>query len=214
MAPPGKHVMSCFIQYAPYHLMYGGRARERTERLVDPWGPADKDAVWYLIAGTAAGQRTFRLDRVVEAEPTGATFARPADFDLAREWTRIVDEMEIRRGGLDATVLIGASHVAILRKQFGRQCEVLGLTGDARVQVRVSAPTPLMIAQTLAGWGDLIEVVEPPSLRAELARLGSELVARYGGGAAPPYGGGAAPPDGADPARDETGRRSVTAEPG
>ena len=45
-------------------------------------------------------------------------------------------------------------------------------------------------------------------------RLGSELVARYGGGAAPPYGGGAAPPDGADPARDETGRRSVTAEPG
>lgn len=60
----------------------------------------------------------------------------------------------------------------------------------------------------------LVEVVEPPSLRAELARLGSELVARYGGGAAPPYGGGAAPPDGADPARDETGRRSVTAEPG
>ncbi len=104
--------------------------------------------------------------------------------------------------------------MAILRKQFGRQCEVLGLTGDARVQVRVSAPTPLMIAQTLAGWGDLVEVVEPPSLRAELARLGSELVARYGGGAAPPYGGGAAPPDGADPARDETGRRSVTAEPG
>ena len=72
--------------------MYGGRARERTERLVDPWGLADKDAVWYLIAGTAAGQRTFRLDRVVEAELSGATFARPADFDLARGWTRIVDE--------------------------------------------------------------------------------------------------------------------------
>jgi hypothetical protein len=33
---------------------------------------------------------------VVEAEPAGATFARPADFDLAREWTRTVDEMEIR----------------------------------------------------------------------------------------------------------------------
>ncbi len=61
------------------------------------------------------------------------------------------------------------------------------------------------------GWD---QSVKPPSLRAELARLGSELVARYGGGAAPPYGGGAAPPDGADPARDETGRRSVTAEPG
>jgi hypothetical protein len=39
----------------------------------------------------------------------------------------------------------------------------LGLTGDAWVQVRVSAPTPLMIAQTLARWGDLVEVFEPPS---------------------------------------------------
>ena len=24
MAPPGKHVMSCFVQYAPYHLADGG----------------------------------------------------------------------------------------------------------------------------------------------------------------------------------------------
>ena len=23
MAPPGKHVMSCFVQYAPYHLADG-----------------------------------------------------------------------------------------------------------------------------------------------------------------------------------------------
>jgi phytoene dehydrogenase-like protein len=33
MAPPGKHVMSCFVQYAPYHLAGGARwddaARER-----------------------------------------------------------------------------------------------------------------------------------------------------------------------------------------
>ena len=31
MAPPGKHVMSCFVQYAPYHLADGrsGTTRER-----------------------------------------------------------------------------------------------------------------------------------------------------------------------------------------
>ena len=73
----------------------------------------------------------------------------------------------------------------------------MGLTGTPGSRFRVSAPT---IAQTLAGWGDLVEVVEPPSLRAELAQLGSELVAPVG--------------EGADPARDETGRRSVTSEPG
>ena len=33
MAPPGKHVMSCFVQYAPYHLSNG-----RT------WTDAERDA--------------------------------------------------------------------------------------------------------------------------------------------------------------------------
>src|SRR3954468_6950871 len=32
-------------------LTYAGR--ERSERLVDPWGLVDKDDVWYLVAGTA-----------------------------------------------------------------------------------------------------------------------------------------------------------------
>jgi hypothetical protein len=35
------------------------------------------------------------------------------------------------------------------------------------------------IAQELAGWGALVEVLEPDSVKAELARLGSELVERY-----------------------------------
>ena len=30
MAPPGKHVMSCFVQYAPYHLDAGARHRGTT----------------------------------------------------------------------------------------------------------------------------------------------------------------------------------------
>jgi len=38
-----------------------------------------------------------------------------------------------------------------------------------------------MIAQHLAGWGALVEVTDPAAVRAELARLGAELVARYGG---------------------------------
>ena len=30
VAPPGKHVMSCFVQYAPYHLKEGlGRSSAR-----------------------------------------------------------------------------------------------------------------------------------------------------------------------------------------
>ncbi len=48
-------------------LVYANRARERTERLVDPWGLVDKDELWYLVAGTEDGQRTFRVDRIADA---------------------------------------------------------------------------------------------------------------------------------------------------
>jgi len=158
-------------------LEYEGR--ERTRRLVDPWGLVDKDDVWYLVAGTVKGQRTFRVDRIVEAEVTDLPAERPADFELSQAWEQVVDVVEQRRSLLSATVLIEARFVPVLRDHFGRHCEVEGPVGDGRLRVRVAAPTPLMIAQQLAGWGSLVEVEEPESLRAELARIGAELVERY-----------------------------------
>jgi predicted DNA-binding transcriptional regulator YafY len=40
----------------------------------------------------------------------------------------------------------------------------------------------LDIARHLAGWGAMIEVVEPRSVQAELARIGAELASRYTSG--------------------------------
>ncbi|WP_329082318.1 MULTISPECIES: helix-turn-helix transcriptional regulator [unclassified Streptosporangium] len=160
-------------------LVYANRARERTRPLVDPWGLVDKDDVWYLLAGTEDGRRTFRVDRVVEAVVTDIPAERPAGFDLSRAWEQVVDEVERRRSHVSATVLIGADLLPVLRAQFGRQCAVEGPAGDGRVRARVAAPTALTIAEQLAGWGAIVEVEEPASVRAELARLGSELTERY-----------------------------------
>ncbi|RZS43726.1 hypothetical protein EV193_102707 [Herbihabitans rhizosphaerae] len=49
-----------------------------------------------------------------------------------------------------------------------------------RPPLRVAAPTPLDIARDLAGWGAQVEVLDPPEVRAETARIGAELAARYG----------------------------------
>ncbi|WP_039796742.1 helix-turn-helix transcriptional regulator [Nocardia araoensis] len=168
------------VQREKVLLRYANRTGERSERLVDPWGLADKDGVWYLIAGTERGQRTFRVDRICEASSTGEPAHRPADFDLADAWGRVVEEMERRRATIQATVLISDRLLPILRDQQGRNCLVDGPVPDGRVQVRVTAPTAWMLAQQLAGWGASIEVIDPPEVRAELARLGSELLERYG----------------------------------
>ena len=160
-------------------LGYRNRAGGRTVRLVDPWGLVDKDDVWYLIAGTTAGQRTFRIDRITDTDVTDLVADRPVDFDLSGAWERVVEEVEQRRSLTTATVVIDGRRWPVLRTQFGRHCEVTGELGDGRVRVRLAAPTALDIARHLAGWGSMVEVEGPASVRSELARIGAELSARY-----------------------------------
>jgi predicted DNA-binding transcriptional regulator YafY len=160
-------------------LSYANRAGEGSQRLVDPWGLVDKDDVWYLLAGTERGQRTFRVDRIIEAEPTDQPAQRPDEFALATAWQQVVDEVEQRRSRTWATLLIEARFVPVLQHQFGRHCQREAELDDGRIRVRVAAPSALDIARNLAGWGALIEVVEPRSVQAELARIGAELAERY-----------------------------------
>jgi predicted DNA-binding transcriptional regulator YafY len=160
-------------------LVYTSATRTQSERLVDPWGLVDKDDTWYLIAGTDRGQRTFRLDRVVDAEVTDERAARPDDFALATAWQQVVGDVEARRSRTWATVVIERRFAPILRDQFGRHGQLADALDDGRVRVRVGAPTPLDIARHLAGWGSMIEVVEPDEVRFELARIGAELADQY-----------------------------------
>jgi predicted DNA-binding transcriptional regulator YafY len=167
------------VQRRKVRLTYRDHARQRTERLVDPWGLVDKDDVWYLLAGTPRGQRRFRVDRVVEAEPTDQPAERPDGFALASAWQQVVGEVEQRRSRTWATVLVEPRFLPVLRDQFGRHCHGDGELDDGRARVRLAAPTSVDISRQLAGWGNLVEVVEPESVRAELARIGAALAGRY-----------------------------------
>ncbi|WP_031509006.1 helix-turn-helix transcriptional regulator [Streptomyces megasporus] len=162
-------------------LTYTNSARTRTERTVDPWGLVDKDDTWYLIAGTERGRRTFRIDRIDAAEQTGEPAERPDDFVLATAWREVVGDVEERRSRTWATVLVEARFVPVLRDRFGRHCHPDGEHEDGRARMRLAAPTPLDVARNLAGWGALVEVLEPVSVQAELARIGTELADRYAG---------------------------------
>lgn len=167
------------IRRRKVRLGYAGRNGPPGERLADPWGLIEKDGAWYLIAGTERGERTFRVDRIVSVDVTNMPGSRPDGFALAAAWQRVVDEMERRRSRTWAVVLLESRFVPVLRDRFGLHFEVDGTAADGRARARVAAPTPRDIAQNLAGWGALIEVLEPASVRAELARIGTELAGRY-----------------------------------
>lgn len=159
-------------------LTYRGR-NGPSHRIVDPLGVVDKGERWYLIAGTRKGRRTFRVDRIASLETTDEHFERPADLNLDEMWRSIVDEVEDRRSSIHAVIRVALEHLDVLRSQFGRHCRLLD-EKEGHVLVDVAASTPLDIARWLAGWGAQAEVVEGDAVRAELGRLGRELIRSYG----------------------------------
>ena len=176
-----RRLQDAVVRRLRVRLLYQGRGREESERLVDPLGLVDKDDIWYLIAQTEKGQRTFRVERVVvgRTDRGARSSGRPISTCPPRG-ARSSTGWRNGARGLTATVLMDERFVWVMQDRLGRNCEVDGMEGD-RVRLRITAPTPLMIAQHLAGWGGSIDVVDPPSVQAELARLGRELADRYSG---------------------------------
>src|SRR5690606_23354060 len=68
-----ERLQAAVIRRRKVSLTYVNGVGARSERLVAPWGLIDKDGIWYLIAGTDRGRRTFRVDRIAEAELTDQT---------------------------------------------------------------------------------------------------------------------------------------------
>lgn len=158
-------------------LEYRRRDGAESVRDVDPLGFVDKDGRWYLVADGEHGRRTYRLDRIIAAVTTDRTFVRP-DVDLQAEWAAIVGRVEHQRAAVHATVRTTLPVALVLHTQFGAAYEELGMQGET-VTLRLGAHLPAALVEQLAGWGDRVEVVEPPEVRAGLARTGAALVALY-----------------------------------
>lgn len=175
-APPHLDALQrAVIDGVQVHLGYVDRGGHETLRTVHPLGLVDKAGAWYLVAGTERGRRTFHVSRVRSVERTGDPTVRPEGFSLAEAWNEVVDSMDAR-APVRATVLVPADSVGGLRSQFGRDAEVGERHRDGRVEVVLRGWSTDMLARQLAGWGRLIEVVEPAEIRTHLIAIGEELV--------------------------------------
>lgn len=172
-----KDVQTAIVRKRQLRISYENRAGERSDRIVHPLGTIEKDGIWYLIAATELGERTFRLDRVRSAEVTAKPADQPAGFDLEAAWGRVVTEVERQRGTTTARIRVDARFVSVLRDRFGAQMVEATPAQEGSVELLVSAPAPYILASQLAGWGKEIVVIEPESVRTELARIGQELIA-------------------------------------
>jgi predicted DNA-binding transcriptional regulator YafY len=168
-------------------LGYSDRAGNTTTRRVHPLGLAVKGTVWYLVALTDAGMRTFRVGRVVSVTLTGEPVKPPAGFDLAEAWEKVVANVDELRSQHHVDAVVDADHVQVLRWMFAKQLTIVpetDATADgamgSRVTVRIGGQSVERIAQQLAGLGARITVLGPDEARACLGQIGRELAATYG----------------------------------
>ncbi|MCX5524944.1 WYL domain-containing protein [Streptomyces bobili] len=150
-----------------------------TMRTVHPLGIVAKGPSWYLVSHTEGGRRTFRIDRVSSADPTGDPVHRPEDFDLAASWREIADEVDRKRTPLEIQAVCTLQGIGILRMGLGARLEVGGSTTDGRIEVVIRGRDEYTLAGELAGLVEWLEVTGPPSVRDHLASIGNALVERY-----------------------------------
>lgn len=168
------------IRCVQVRLGYVDRDGAETERMVHPLGIVAKGPQWYLVAGTAAGRRTFRIDRVSSVVTTDEPVDRPEGFDLAAIWREIADEVDRRRMPLEIQGTCAPDGLGLLRMALGDRLDVGGTTDDGRIEVVIRGPNEYAVAGELAGLVEWLDVTSPPEVRTRLAAIGRQLTERYG----------------------------------
>jgi len=186
--PPPRHLdalQQAVIDAVQVKLGYGRRDGQRSERIVHPLGLVVKNQVWYLVAGTAEGQRTFRVSRVRSVERTDDAVQRPQGFDLAAAWRAIVTSLDERRAPAAVHVRTDAETLDILRYMFGTRLVRGPVGADGRIEAEIRGHSEEAVARQLAGLGGRFDVLSPPGVQRHLADIGRTLTAHYGDGKEP-----------------------------
>jgi predicted DNA-binding transcriptional regulator YafY len=167
------------------------RARYRrdgvdVERLLEPLGLVLKSGIWYLVAQVAESDdapRTYRVSRVQEAQLLEERFERPPEFNLAVHWSSAIAAYEADVPRLAVTVRIDPRRIWML----AMLCGAAAVQGAIRLEaddaegwahLRIEIDWPDEAANRLVGLGGVAEVIEPATLRREVAELARAALAR------------------------------------
>ena len=171
---------------------------DREPRVVGPLGLVNKAGTWYLVAhcaaqsgagaGAGAGDmRVFRAGRVSAARVLTEPAERPDGFELAAFWARWSAEFEASRPRLEVRLAASPGALAAFGEVFGAAAapalEAAEPAGqDGWRVLTLSFEHERAAVHRLAGFGDQVEILDPPSVRAGLLATAREILGRYQSG--------------------------------
>lgn len=185
-AQPPRHLdtlRQAVIAGRQVELLYAKPRGAPTERRVHPYGLVAKAGTWYLIAGTRAGLRTFRVSRVRDVTACDEPVDRPEDFDLAAAWDAIVEQFPGTVGTFAVELHVAPDAVQWVRAALGEWARLTPVgepDHDGRQRFRAHFPNAGVAASNLVSFGDRVVVLAPSEVRVALARIGRDLLERYG----------------------------------
>ena len=96
----------------------------------------------------------------------------------------ITTEVELVRSPVIVRALVDPAAMSWVRYAMGARLRIGMAIGDGRVEVEIRSQSESSVARELAGFGGMVEVLEPSEVRARLATIAEELGAIYAGAAA------------------------------
>jgi predicted DNA-binding transcriptional regulator YafY len=160
-------------------LGYVARDRAASTRVVHPLGLAAKGSSWYLVGNTEAGLRTFRVDRITSIEATGEPVVKPEGFDLAEAWRLIAEEVDQKRAPIRARAFARPHAIGWCRAIFGTRVRIGPADDGGRIELELRGHSVESLATEIAGFGNVVEVVAPAEVRAQLVEIARQLQTTY-----------------------------------
>lgn len=158
-------------------LGYEDRSRVRTTRRVEPYGLVSKAGVWYVIARTADGFRSFRVDRVLDVRECNERFERAPDFDLDAHWRETSSQMMGAQERYTVTVRVDADALGMVAGYWPSE----PVSPEDPSVLRVHFSGERAAVSYLVTWGDSVELLEPQSLAPAVVAHARRLIERYTG---------------------------------
>ena len=154
------------------HLRYRSFKGRDSERDLDPYGLVFHAGRWYVTGlDHASGEvRTFRLDRILAAEPGTAGFDVPDQFDPVGQ---VADALARAPWTWDVQVLL-AVPIEEARRRLPPGVATLA-EAEGGVLLRARAERLDGMARMLAGLGWPFTIVTPDELRTEVLALAGRL---------------------------------------
>lgn len=168
-----KELTGVRITYLPGSQFTGGRPQVRE---VEPYALVHRWGWWYLAAfcRLRGGMRTFRVDRIRDARPTGTVYEIPVDFDI-HAFLENVFQNEDR---VTVTMRFSPESAQTARAN-SFSWEQMDEQGDGSVVVRFSVPDLGWAASAVLGYGPSVRVLEPPALVSTLREWLQAIAAHY-----------------------------------